>query len=91
MEKVSDKVTVGKLESCDWNIPEKSGKIRGKYHQVFALVQTDTGTKIVLYIADNPGGSIPAWIINWGSERALPEYLKVFEDACEKYISEKIK
>ncbi|KAK7938777.1 hypothetical protein WMY93_002103 [Mugilogobius chulae] len=36
---------------------------------------------------DNPGGSIPTWLINWAAKSGVPGFLKDMQKACNNYKS----
>lgn len=39
---------------------------------------------------DNPRGSIPTWLINWGASTGVPDFLTKMEKACEGYQAYKL-
>lgn len=51
-------------------IPEKSGVVRVKEFHQSLVIQSDgkVGTKAFMHYFDNPGGSIPTWLINWAAK-----------------------
>ncbi|MCJ8749435.1 hypothetical protein PDJAM_G00176320 [Pangasius djambal] len=69
--------------------PEKSGIIRVKDYKQTVAMETDgaQGTKIFMNYFDNPGGNIPAWLINWAAKSGVPGFLKDMQDACTKYAT----
>ncbi|MCI4395245.1 hypothetical protein PGIGA_G00178130 [Pangasianodon gigas] len=69
--------------------PEKSGVIRVKDYKHTVAMETDgaQGTKIFMNYFDNPGGNIPAWVINWAAKSGVPGFLKDMQDACSKYAN----
>ncbi|MBN3313489.1 PPCT protein, partial [Atractosteus spatula] len=67
--------------------PEKSGILRVKdYKQSLAIESDgDCGTKVFLNYFDNPGGMIPAWLINWAAKTGVPSFLKDLQESCNNY------
>eukprot|EP00116_Pleurobrachia_bachei_P014090 sb/3474352/ len=41
-----------------------------QYEQTIAFQRNEsgTGTKVFMYYFDNPGGSLPTWLINWAAK-----------------------
>ncbi|XP_022803364.1 phosphatidylcholine transfer protein-like isoform X2 [Stylophora pistillata] len=75
-------------------IPEKSGVVRVKEFHQSLVIQSDgkVGTKAFMHYFDNPGGSIPTWLINWAAKTGVPTFMNSMRDAClgyKKWISSK--
>lgn len=69
--------------------PEKSGVVRVQdYKQSLALEDDgQMGTKVYMSYFDNPGGSIPALIINWATKSGVPSFLADMQKACNNYLT----
>ncbi|XP_043946412.1 phosphatidylcholine transfer protein [Protopterus annectens] len=67
--------------------PEKSGIVRVQgYKQSLALEDDgQSGTKVYMSYFDNPGGSIPTWVINWAAKSGVPSFLTNMQTACKNY------
>jgi hypothetical protein len=46
------------------------------------ITKSEKGTKLYFHSIDQPGGKIPASIINWGAKKGIPNYLDVVKKAC---------
>uniref|UniRef100_A0A8C6NH26 Phosphatidylcholine transfer protein n=1 Tax=Nothobranchius furzeri TaxID=105023 RepID=A0A8C6NH26_NOTFU len=66
---------------------EKSGVLRVRdYKQSFALESDGAaGTKVFMNYFDNPGGTIPTWLVNWAAKSGVPGFLKDMQKACSGY------
>lgn len=69
--------------------PEKKGVIRVCDYKQSLAIESDgaTGTKMFMHYFDNPGGSIPSWLINWAAKSGVPGFLKEMQKACDDYRS----
>lgn len=67
--------------------PPRSGVVRvTSYHQTLTCVPDGKGgSNILVNYFDDPGGSIPSWLINFAANKGVPGYIKQLEDACLKY------
>lgn len=43
------------------------------------------GSKAYMRYYDNPKGSIPTWLINWGAKTGVPGFLTMMQKACRTY------
>jgi len=68
-------------------LPPKSKVIRVDDYKQYLIGQRvdDTKTKLFMYYFDNPGGSIPTWLINWAAKKGVPNFLSDMQKACDKY------
>uniref|UniRef100_A0A8C6U5T0 Phosphatidylcholine transfer protein n=1 Tax=Neogobius melanostomus TaxID=47308 RepID=A0A8C6U5T0_9GOBI len=68
---------------------EKSGVIRVNDYKQSLAIESDgaSGTKMFMNYFDNPGGSIPTWLINWAAKSGVPGFLKDMQKACSNYKS----
>lgn len=78
------------------NIPEKKGVIRVNEYKQFIVIQTidEKKTKFYMHYFDNPGGSIPTWLINWAAKTGVPAFVSDMEKACagyDKYLAKQEK
>ncbi|XP_072339984.1 phosphatidylcholine transfer protein [Scyliorhinus torazame] len=75
------------VAKCVPGLPAKSGIIRVEdYHQTMALESDGKkGTKVFMHYFDNPGGMIPAFVINWAAKSGVPSFLKEMQKACANY------
>ncbi|XP_072298768.1 phosphatidylcholine transfer protein [Eucyclogobius newberryi] len=69
--------------------PEKSGVIRVNDYKQSLAIESDgaAGTKMFMNYFDNPGGSIPTWLVNWAAKSGVPGFLKDMQKACHNYTS----
>jgi len=69
------------------DIPAKKNVVRVDEYKQFIVIQKidDTKTKIFMHYFDNPGGSIPTWLINWAAKTGVPAFLDNMEKACAGY------
>ncbi|KAG7459348.1 hypothetical protein MATL_G00209690 [Megalops atlanticus] len=67
--------------------PEKSGILRVKDYKQSLAMESDgaCGTKVFMNYFDNPGGSIPTWLINWAAKSGVPAFLTDMQKACKNY------
>uniref|UniRef100_A0A8C5QYH0 Phosphatidylcholine transfer protein n=1 Tax=Leptobrachium leishanense TaxID=445787 RepID=A0A8C5QYH0_9ANUR len=67
--------------------PDKSGIIRVNGYKQSLAIQGDGsgGCKVFMYYFDNPGGSIPSWLINWAAKSGVPSFLTDMQKACRSY------
>lgn len=72
-------------------VPPVKGVIRvTDYIQEFVLTSDgEGGSKAFMHYYDNPGGSIPTWLINWAAKSGVPGFLKDMKKACKKYAEYK--
>jgi len=72
-------------------LPEKSKVIRVNDYKQFLIIQEDKDkrTRAFMHYYDNPGGSIPTWLINWAAKKGVPSFLSEMITACSKYASRK--
>ncbi|XP_066927684.1 phosphatidylcholine transfer protein-like [Clytia hemisphaerica] len=80
------------ISSC----PDKSGVVRvNDYKQNLSIQHKDENTtKLFMHYKDNPGGSIPTWLINWAAKKGVPSFLtemKKASDGYPKYLEKKKK
>ncbi|XP_074511941.1 phosphatidylcholine transfer protein [Sebastes fasciatus] len=66
---------------------EKSGTLRVKDYKQSVAMESDggCGTKLFMNYFDNPGGSIPTWLVNWAAKTGVPGFLTDMQKACSKY------
>uniref|UniRef100_G3PN38 Phosphatidylcholine transfer protein n=1 Tax=Gasterosteus aculeatus aculeatus TaxID=481459 RepID=G3PN38_GASAC len=66
---------------------ELSGVLRVKDYKQSVALESDggSGTKVFLNYFDNPGGSIPTWLVNWAAKTGVPGFLTEMQKACSKY------
>lgn len=57
------------------------------YESVTAIRRLDdgSGVEIITYYIEDPGGSIPGWLINWATEKMLEPGIKDMIQQCIKY------
>lgn len=69
------------------SIPEKDGIIRVDDYLQSCALTTDgkVGSKAFMKYYDNPKGSIPTWLINWGAKTGVPGFLTMMQAACRSY------
>ncbi|XP_016371363.1 phosphatidylcholine transfer protein-like isoform X2 [Sinocyclocheilus rhinocerous] len=69
--------------------PEKKGVIRVKDYKQSLAMESDGagGTKVFMNYFDNPGGMIPAWLVNWTAKTGVPAFLTDMKKACSNYSS----
>ncbi|XP_075871887.1 phosphatidylcholine transfer protein [Nelusetta ayraudi] len=68
---------------------EKSGVLRVKDYKQSVAMECDGkgGTRVFLNYFDNPGGMIPAWLINWAAKSGVAAFLTDMQKACNNYSS----
>ncbi|XP_038563315.1 phosphatidylcholine transfer protein [Micropterus salmoides] len=68
---------------------EKSSVLRVKDYKQSLALESDgaCGTKIFMNYFDNPGGSIPTWLVNWAAKSGVPGFLTDMKKACSNYNS----
>ncbi|XP_068581939.1 phosphatidylcholine transfer protein [Cebidichthys violaceus] len=66
---------------------ESSGVLRVKDYKQSVALESDggCGTKVFMNYFDNPGGSIPTWLVNWAAGTGVPGFLTDMQKACSKY------
>ncbi|CAJ1075557.1 phosphatidylcholine transfer protein [Xyrichtys novacula] len=66
---------------------EKKGVLRvNDYKQSVALESNGScGTRVFMNYFDNPGGMIPAWVVNWAAKTGVPAFLTNMQNACNDY------
>ncbi|KAH3699446.1 phosphatidylcholine transfer protein-like [Dreissena polymorpha] len=69
------------------SIPEVDGVIRVDDYVQSCALTTDgkVGSKAYMRYYDNPKGSIPTWLINWGAKTGVPGFLTMMQKACRTY------
>lgn len=69
------------------SVPEKDGIIRVDDYLQSCALTTDgkVGSKAFMRYYDNPKGSIPTWLINWGAKTGVPGFLTMMQEACRRY------
>ena len=69
------------------NEPEKEGIIRVDDFQQACVLQSDgkTGSRAFMLYYDNPKGMIPTWLINWGAQTGVPQFLDMMRKAVFGY------
>ncbi|KAL4229302.1 hypothetical protein ACF0H5_012342 [Mactra antiquata] len=69
------------------SIPEKDGIIRVDDYLQSCALTTDgkVGSRAFMRYYDNPKGSIPTWLINWGAKTGVPGFLTMMQKACRTY------
>ncbi|XP_043091383.1 phosphatidylcholine transfer protein isoform X1 [Puntigrus tetrazona] len=69
--------------------PEKKGVIRVRDYKQSLAMESDGsgGTKVFMNYFDNPGGMIPAWLVNWAAKTGVPGFLTDMTKACGNYSS----
>ncbi|XP_033894232.2 phosphatidylcholine transfer protein isoform X1 [Acipenser ruthenus] len=69
--------------------PEKSGVIRVCDYKQSLAIESDggSGIKVFMNYFDNPGGSIPSWLINWAAKSGVPSFITDLQKACNNYPS----
>ncbi|KAM6175239.1 phosphatidylcholine transfer protein [Erethizon dorsatum] len=69
------------------HFPEKSGVIRVNQYKQSLAIESDgrRGSKVFMRHFDNPGGYIPAWLINWVAKSGVPSFLEDLVKACQSY------
>ncbi|CAD5122655.1 DgyrCDS11066 [Dimorphilus gyrociliatus] len=79
-------VVIAKAEVFE-NYPEKDGVVRVKEYEQQAVLTSDEsgGTKAFMKYYDNPGGSLPSWLINWAAKARVPEFLTIMQKSCREY------
>ncbi|XP_028843239.1 phosphatidylcholine transfer protein isoform X2 [Denticeps clupeoides] len=67
--------------------PEKVGVIRVKDYKQSLAIESDgsSGSKVFMNYFDNPGGMIPAWLVNWAAKNGVPSFLTDMKKACSSY------
>ncbi|GCB81437.1 hypothetical protein scyTo_0021395, partial [Scyliorhinus torazame] len=48
-------------------------------------IQISFGLEMFMHYFDNPGGMIPAFVINWAAKSGVPSFLKEMQKACANY------
>ncbi|XP_043957299.1 phosphatidylcholine transfer protein [Gambusia affinis] len=73
--------------SAETACPEKSTALRVSDYKQSVAMETDGagGTKVFMNYFDNPGGMIPAWLVNWAAKSGVPGFIKDLQNACNKY------
>ncbi|XP_036611932.1 phosphatidylcholine transfer protein [Trichosurus vulpecula] len=68
-------------------LPEKDGIVRVTDYKQSLMIESDgsNGCKVSMFYHDNPGGSIPSWLINWAAKNGVPNFLKDILNACKNY------
>ncbi|KAM4716810.1 phosphatidylcholine transfer protein isoform 1-T1 [Anableps anableps] len=66
---------------------EKKGVLRVNDYKQSVAMESDgaSGTKVFMNYFDNPGGMIPAWLVNWGAKSGVPGFIKALQKACSEY------
>jgi hypothetical protein len=79
-------VILAKAAECNQLAP-RSGVVRVvEYDQSLAITSDqENGTRAFMRYYDNPGGSIPTWLINWAAKSGVPGFLSDMQKACEGY------
>ena len=69
------------------DIPVKKSVVRVTEYKQYIVIQSDgeSRTKFFMHYFDNPGGSIPTWVINWAAKTGVPSFLSDMEKACAGY------
>lgn len=69
------------------SIPDKPKVIRVNEYKQFLIIQKDEEkkTRAFMHYYDNPGGSIPTWLINWAAKKGVPAFLTDMKKACLGY------
>eukprot|EP00128_Syssomonas_multiformis_P008773 Colp12_sorted_trinity150504_noHs@25560 len=80
-------VILGKSAPNSSHVPSsKSSYVRiNDYYQFMVVKPQGKGCSVFMRYFDNPGGSIPTWVINWVASSGVPAFLKSLETACQKY------
>ncbi|XP_065665157.1 phosphatidylcholine transfer protein isoform X3 [Hydra vulgaris] len=77
------------------SIPPKPKIVRVENYRQFLIIQEhESKTRVFMHYFDNPGGSIPTWLINWAAKKGVPSFLSDMEKACygyKQYLSNKDK
>ncbi|XP_053308694.1 phosphatidylcholine transfer protein isoform X2 [Spea bombifrons] len=73
--------------------PEKSGIVRVNGYEQSVAIESDgkNGCKVFMYYFDNPGGLIPAWLVNWAAKSGVPNFLTNMQKACKGYEEQRTK
>ncbi|KAM8825127.1 phosphatidylcholine transfer protein [Synchiropus picturatus] len=73
--------------SPDTPCAEKSSVLRVKDYKQSLAMESDggPGTRMFMRYFDNPGGMIPAWLVNWAAKTGVPGFLKDMQKACDNY------
>jgi len=68
-------------------VAERSGVVRVSDYTSYSVMKSDGkgGSKAYQLYFDNPGGSIPTWLINWGAKTGVPQFLTTMQKACRGY------
>jgi len=69
------------------SLPPKKGVVRVREFMQNAVLCSNGsgGTKAFINYYDNPGGSIPTWLINWAAKTGVPQFLTSMKKACKGY------
>jgi len=72
-------------------IKETSGVIRVTQYMSHSVMKRDSkgGSRAYMLYYDNPGGSLPTWLINWGAKTGVPQFLVTMQNACRGYLEYK--
>ncbi|KAM6913279.1 phosphatidylcholine transfer protein [Lycodopsis pacificus] len=73
--------------AADVACAEAGGVLRVKDYKQSVALESDGGggTKVFMNYFDNPGGSIPTWLVNWAAKTGVPGFLTDMQKACSKY------
>jgi len=68
-------------------VPVSKSVVRVTEYKQFIVIQRvdETHSKVFMHYFDNPGGSIPTWLINWAAKTGVPKFLEDMEKACARY------
>ncbi|XP_001368863.1 phosphatidylcholine transfer protein isoform X1 [Monodelphis domestica] len=68
-------------------IPEKCGVIRVSDYRQSLVIESNgkEGCKVSMFYHDNPGGTIPSWLVNWIAKNGVPNFLQDIQKACKNY------
>ncbi|XP_029943483.1 phosphatidylcholine transfer protein [Salarias fasciatus] len=68
---------------------ERSGVLRVRQYRQSVAMETDgaRGAKVFMRYFDNPGGMIPAWLVNWAAKSGVPNFLTDMQKACSNYAA----
>jgi hypothetical protein len=45
----------------------------------------DHSCRFIMHYRDDPGGSIPSFLVNWAASSGVGSFVKSMTDACRKY------
>ncbi|CAN9505008.1 unnamed protein product [Ophioblennius macclurei] len=66
---------------------ERGGVLRVKDYKQSIAMEADGGggTRVFMNYFDNPGGMIPAWLVNWAAKTGVPGFITDLQKACSGY------